>query len=506
MSHFPLDSQIHNNLYSAKTVRDIDQAAIKQLKNGAIKLMNRAGTAAFEELIEAFGQPSLITVFCGSGNNAGDGYILAGRAAQRSIPVRVVELGDASHFSAQTQQAREFAEQNKVEFSAFSDSMVLEQGIIVDSLLGTGTKGVLKETYSQAVDKINHAGLPVLAMDIATGLDADTGAVSDRAVKADITVTFVGAKPGLFTARGPAISGEVIYHSLDIADEIYDNFSPRAQLMDVHDLLECLPQFEGDEYKNQRGHCMIIGGDHGYGGAASLAAEASLKVGSGLTSVATQPEHISAILARCPEIMACGVISGQQLEPLLEKPSVLVVGPGLGRSPWSEQLLQKAVATGLPMVLDADALNILADGRVVRQDKAQQWVLTPHVGEAARLLGVSVGDIQADRFSAVAKIKEKYNAVVLLKGPGTLISSEDSMFKLCPYGNPAMATAGMGDILSGLIGGLMAQGIEKQQATELGCCLHSAAADELVSASGYLGVTASDILPWIKKLLNQDFD
>ena len=334
MSHFPLDSQIHNNLYSAKTVRAIDQAAIGDLNNGAIKLMNRAGTAAFEELIEAFGQPSLITIFCGSGNNAGDGYILAGRAAQRLIPVLVVELGDASHFSEQTQQAREFAEQNKVKFTAFSDSMVLEQGIIVDSLLGTGTKGVLKESYSQAVDKINHAGLPVLAMDIATGLDADTGAVNDRAVKADITVTFVGAKPGLFTARGPAISGEVIYHSLDIADETYDNFSPRAQLMDVHDLLECLPQFEGDEYKNQRGHCMIIGGDHGYGGAASLAAEASLKVGSGLTSVATQPEHISAILARCPEIMACGVISGQQLEPLLEKPSVLVVGPGLGRSPW----------------------------------------------------------------------------------------------------------------------------------------------------------------------------
>ena len=342
-------------------------------------------------------------------------------------------------------------------------------------------------------------------MDIATGLNADTGTVNDRAVKADITVTFVGAKPGLFTARGPAISGEVIYHSLDIADETYDDFSPRAQLMDVHDLLECLPQFEGDDYKNQRGHCMIIGGDHGYGGAASLAAEASLKVGSGLTSVATQPEHISAILARCPEIMACGVISGQQLEPLLEKPSVLVVGPGLGRSPWSEQLLQKAVATGLPMVMDADALNILADGRVVRQDKAQQWVLTPHVGEAARLLDVSVEDIQADRFSAVLKIKEKYNALVLLKGPGTVISSEDQIFKLCPYGNPAMATAGMGDILSGMIGGLMAQGLERQQATELGCCLHSAAADELVSTSGYRGVTASDIFPWVKKLLNQDF-
>lgn len=505
MSHFPSDSQIHNNLYSAKTVRDIDQAAISELNNGAIKLMNRAGTAAFEELIEAFGQPSLITIFCGSGNNAGDGYILAGRAAQRLIAVRVIELGDANHFSAQTQQARKFAEQNKVEFTAFSDSLVLDQGIIVDSLLGTGAKGALKEFYAKAVDLINHSGLPVLAMDIATGLNADTGAVSDRAVKADITVTFVGAKPGLFTGQGPSISGEVVYHSLDITDETYQKFSPVAELMDLYDLLECLPQFEGDEYKNQRGHCMVVGGDHGYGGAALLAAEASLKVGSGLTSVATQPEHISAILARCPEIMACGVISGQQLEPLLDRPSVLVVGPGLGRSPWSEQLLQKAVATGLPMVLDADALNILAEGRVVRQSESQQWVLTPHMGEAARLLGVSVEEIQSDRFSAVAKIKEKYNAVVLLKGPGTLISSEDQIFKLCPYGNPGMATAGMGDLLSGIIGGLMAQGLERQQAAELGCCLHSAAADEWVSTAGYRGVTASDILPRVQKLLNRDF-
>jgi hydroxyethylthiazole kinase-like uncharacterized protein yjeF len=159
----------------------------------------------------------------------------------------------------------------------------------------------------------------------------------------------------------------------------------------------------------------------------------------------------------------------------------------------------------LPMVLDADALNILAEGRVVRQSESQQWVLTPHMGEAARLLGVSVEDIQSDRFSAVAKIKEKYNAVVLLKGPGTLISSEDQILKLCPYGNPGMATAGVGDLLSGIIGGLLAQGLERQQAAELGCCLHSAAADEWVSTTGYRGVTASDILPWVQKLLNQDF-
>lgn len=250
---------------------------------------------------------------------------------------------------------------------------------------------------------------------------------------------------------------------------------------------------------------MIIGGDHGYGGAASMAAEASLRVGSGLTSVATQPQHVSSILARCPEIMACGVISGQQLEPWLEKPSVLVVGPGLGRSAWSEQLLQKAVASGLPMVLDADALNILADGRVVKATD-HAWVLTPHAAEAARLLNISVAEVEANRFSAVQQIQQKYNAVVILKGPGSLIAADNQITKICPYGNPGMATAGMGDLLSGIIGGLIAQGLSLQDAAELGCCLHSAAADKLVDDSGYRGIAATDVLPHLHRLLNQGFE
>lgn len=249
---------------------------------------------------------------------------------------------------------------------------------------------------------------------------------------------------------------------------------------------------------------MVIGGDHGYGGAVAMAAEASLRVGSGLTSVATQPEHVATVLSRCPEIMACGVISGQQLEPWLKRPSVLVAGPGLGRSAWSEQLLQKAVASQLPMVLDADALNILAEGRVVRDKTDRQWVLTPHAGEAARLLDISVAEIQADRFAAVQKIQEKYHAVVLLKGPGTLIAGPNQRIKICPYGNPGMATAGMGDLLSGIIGGLIAQGLSLQDAAELGCCLHSSAADKLVDTVGYRGIAATDLLPYLRQLLNQE--
>lgn len=504
MSHFLSDSQLQDNLYSANTVRKIDQSAIAKLNNDAIKLMNRAGMAAFDELVEAFGKPSLITVFCGSGNNAGDGYILAARAAQKCIPVQVLELSETKKLSSETLNARQYAQDNNVSLNGFNPDQEIMQGVIVDCLLGIGYKGKLREPYDQAINLINTAGLPVLSMDIPSGLNPDTGAVEDNAVTADLTVTFVAAKQGLFTGKGPALCGEIIYHSLDISEHLFDQFQPSAKLLDLFELLELLPHFVGDEYKNQRGHCMVIGGDHGYGGAASLAAEASLRVGSGLTSVATQPQHVSNILARCPEIMACGVISGQQLEPWLEKPTVLVVGPGLGRSSWSEQLLQKAVASGLPMVLDADALNILADGRVVKTID-HSWILTPHAGEAARLLKISVAEVEADRFSAVQQIQQKYNAVVLLKGPGSLIAVDNQITKVCPYGNPGMATAGMGDLLSGIIGGLVAQGLSLQDAAELGCCLHSAAADKLVDSTGYHGIAATDILPHLHRLLNQGY-
>ena len=501
MSHFLPDSQLQDNLYSADTVRKIDQLAITELNNNALKLMNRAGMAAFDELVESFGQPGLITVFCGSGNNAGDGYILAARASQKRIPVQVVELSQTHKFSDETLRARRYAVDSNVSMIDFDPDLEIQEGVIVDCLLGIGYKGQLRQPYDKAIKLINAAELPVLAMDIPSGLNADTGAVEDNAVSADVTVTFVAAKAGLFTGKGPALCGEVIYHSLDISEQLFEQYQSSAKLMDLHELLELMPEFVGDEYKNKRGHCMVIGGDHGFGGAASMAAEASLRAGSGLTSVATQPQHVSNILARCPEIMACGVVSGQQLEPLLDKPSVLVVGPGLGRSAWSEQLLQKAVATGLPMVLDADALNIVADGRVVKTT-GHTWVLTPHAGEAARLLNTTVAEIEANRYSAVQKIQEKYNAVVLLKGPGTLIASANQITKVCPYGNPGMATAGMGDLLSGIIGGLIAQGLSLQDAAELGCCLHSAAADKLVDDAGYRGIAASDLLPYLQKLLN----
>ncbi len=504
MSHFPLSAAIEDNLYGAEAMRTLDRRAAEVMQISASALMSRAGSAAFSELLQAFGQPTMITLFCGAGNNGGDGYVIAALAAQRNIAVRLYELGDSSKYTEETQRARQFALDAKVDLAAFNEGIELSEGVVVDSLLGTGCRGALRAPYRQAVDLINSARLPVLSVDIPSGLNADTGAVVDSAVKADLTVTFIAGKKGLFTGRGPSLCGDVIYHSLDVPEQIFQNHQPEAQLMDFFTLMDAWPQWPADVYKQQRGHSMVIGGDQGYGGAAIMAAEASLKTGCGLTSLATQPQHVGAMLARCPEVMACGVTSGQQLEPWLERPTVLIVGPGLGRSAWSEQLLQKALATELPMVVDADALNILADGRMLSNPCRTNWVLTPHPGEAARLLSTEVSTVQADRFAAVAEIQRRYGGVVLLKGAGTLIASQDQTIQVCPYGNSAMATAGMGDILSGIIGSLIAQGLSLQTAAELGCCIHSTAADMAVDERGDRGLVATDTVSYIHRLLNRD--
>ena len=499
MSH----NLIQDALFSAKSVAQLDRIAIEEQGIAGIILMKRAGRALLDELLESFGSPSLLSIFCGSGNNAGDGYIAAALAAAKNIPVQVVELSDG--LSLDAAQAKQFAERANVSFVPFDSSIDIAEGVIVDSLLGTGFHGELRQQYGEAIQLINDSGLPVMAVDIPSGLNPDSGHIAEVAVAADITVTFIGAKQGLFSGKGPAVCGEIIFHSLGVPEQIFDQVPATAELLDLFELLDLMPQLSIDGHKTQRGHAMVIGGDHGYGGAAIMAAEASLQVGAGMTSLATRPEHIAPMLTRQPEVMACPVVSGQELEPLLGRASALVVGPGLGRSPWSEQLLQKAVAAGLPMVVDADGLNIIAEGRVVPNPDGSQWVLTPHAGEAARLLGISVAEVQADRFAAVRQLQEKYSAVVLLKGPGTLIAGANEIIKVCPYGNPAMATAGMGDILSGLIGGLIAQGCDLQTATELGCCLHSSAADLAVQERGLRSLTATDLLPQLCNLLNQDY-
>ena len=519
--------KISNRLYTANAVRELDRRAIEDEGIPGIVLMKRAGREAFEALLARWPAPEKITVFCGGGNNGGDGYIIAGLAQQQLIPVEIIQLADAQKLSGDAHRAWAFANGAGVAMQSWqsyqSSEAELAGGVIVDALLGTGISGEVRADYRAAIESINQSGLPVLAADIPSGLCSDTGAVRGIAVEAAMTVSFIGIKVGLLTGRGPALVGELKYRDLAVPEIVYEDSVDKpmplaARRLELETLLSAFPPRERDAHKGRFGHVLVIGGDKGYGGAVAMAAEAALRVGAGLVSVATRPEHVPALLARRPELMVKGVTSGQELEPHLQGPTLVVIGPGLGRSPWSEQMLQKAIASGLPMVVDADALNILSEGRVGANARADvgvdtsSWVLTPHPGEAARLLACSNGDIQADRLAACRDIAEKYSATVLLKGAGTLSAgsamnkdkecADERSLWLCPYGNPGMASGGMGDVLAGVIGGLMAQGLDASAATCLGACLHSVAADRAAAENGEKGLLASDLFAPLRQLVN----
>jgi NAD(P)H-hydrate epimerase len=284
-----------------------------------------------------------------------------------------------------------------------------------------------------------------------------------------------------------------------VPPEVYQTVVCNNHRLELESLLECLPARPATAHKGFYGTVLVVGGDYGMAGAAALAAEAALRCGAGLVRVATRPEHVAALVARTPESMPIGVGSGQDLADLVESADVLVVGPGLGQSPWSEQLLQVAAASGKPMVLDADGLNLLAAGRSDTGGHRDNWVLTPHPGEAARLLDCDTSTVQADRFQSVRRLQENYGGVVVLKGNGSLIADSVQVL-LSDYGNPGMASGGMGDVLSGVIGSLLAQRLPATQAAALGVCLHGAAADTAAEA-GQRGLLASDLAPVMRNLL-----
>lgn len=490
-------------LYTAAETYALDAAAIAS-GIPSIQLMKRAGRAAFDLLQERFPAPELISIYCGAGKNGGDGYVLAALAAQRLLPVQVIQLTAPEKLVGEARQAYEFALQEGVNIVPFAQAAAPAAGVVVDALLGIGLRGAPSAEFAAAIEQINHTGLPVLALDIPSGLNADTGAVASSAVAANLTITFIAPKRGLLTGRGAALTGELVLANLEVPDSVYSGVKPEVERLHLDGLSSLLAPRAADAHKGDFGHVMVIGGDTGYGGAALMAAEAAARSGAGLVGVATRPEHIPAILARRPEVMACGVVSGQELEPLLVRPTVLVVGPGLGRSPWSEQMLQQAVKSGLPLVLDADALNILAEGRVIPVSGHQQhspWLLTPHPAEAARLLGVTTAEVQADRFGAVRALAARYNASVILKGAGSLVASVDGLIGVVTDGNPGMATGGMGDVLSGVLGALIAQSLSPLDAARLGAVIHACAADLAADDVGQRSLLATDLIPYLGQLL-----
>ena len=482
-------------IYSAAQVRELDARLIAAGTPG-YELMQRAAHASWRALRQHWPQAGCLTVLAGRGNNAGDGYLIAAQAKRAGWQVQVLAVGEAAQLQGDAAQACAEARAAEVEIVPWSECAPL-RGVLVDALLGTGLTGPVREPYAQAIRLINGSGLPVLAVDIPSGLCADTGSELGVAVRADLTVSFIALKMGLFSGVAADRVGALVFAPLQTDPQVQAQVPAIAQRLAPGGLLT-LPPRARTAHKGQLGHVLLIGGERGFGGAALLAAEAALRAGAGLVSLATRVEHVAAALTRRPEMMCVPVASANQLKPLLAAATVLVVGPGLGQGAWGRSLLSAAASRECVQVWDADALNLLAAGQV---NLPAGCVLTPHPGEAARLLGTSVALLQADRPAAAQALSARYQAVVVLKGAGTLVAAPDGRLAVCSNGHPAMAGAGFGDVLAGLTGALLAQGLPAFDAARLAVWLHARAGEQLAVLGR--GMAASDLLPAIRAQLEE---
>lgn len=484
-------------IFSAAQVRELDRRAIGEFGIPGYTLMCRAGQALLEAVVDYFPAAKSVLVICGAGNNAGDGYVMARLARRSGYRVKVITLTDPVLLKGDAREAYDDWQKDGGRVQGWDPAALEQCDLVVDAILGTGLERPLQGVFREAVEGINACSRPVLCADIPSGLNANTGTVMGVAVHGDVTVTFVGRKMGFHLGRGPDYVGRCLFADLQVPSRVLEESEFLARLISSGLRGQALPPRQRTAHKGDNGRVLVIGGGEGMPGAARLAGEAALRSGAGLVTVATLPEHVPIVLSGRPELMCLGVRKEKDLQHALDKADVVVAGPGLGQDEWSNQMYQAALACGLPLVLDADALNLLAKQPVRRGN----WVLTPHPGEAARLLGASGDSVQNDRLSAVQGIAESYDGVAVLKGAGTLVARVGEHPWVCDRGNPGMAAPGMGDVLAGVIAGLAAQCKDLHVAARLGVLAHACAGD-LAAARGERGLLARDLMMPLRKWLN----
>lgn len=494
-------------LYRVDDVRALDRIAIEQFGLLGIELMERAGLSAWRSTRARWPQGNRIAILCGGGNNGGDGFVFARLAAQAGLQPEVFALDSVKRIDGDAGIALRRMRERGVALREPQQFQPAEFEIVVDALFGTGLSRALDGPAAQLVHAANDSDAKRIALDIPSGLDGNTGRALGVVFNSDLTVSFVGLKQGLFTADARAFCGEILFDDLQIPDEVYAQTPVRAWRIEPSGLFthaaRPLGKRDARAHKGLFGHVLVIGGEHGFGGAARLCAEACARCGAGLVSVATRAIHVPALIAARPELMAHGIESATALPKLLQAASVIAIGPGLGRHEWGRELLAMTLADAAhrPVVLDADALNMLADS--TRPIIPLQCVMTPHPGEAARLLGCSTAQVETDRFAAVERLVERYRCVVLLKGAGTLVAGPGTAVHVIEGGNPGMASGGMGDVLTGVIGSLLAQGLSTIDAAVVGAALHAMAADTAASRDGQRGLLAADLFAPLRQLIER---
>lgn len=507
-------SQLPTALYTQEQVKQAELLAVSQGESTLYGLVERAGTAAFECLTRHLARrqgnqnnvatapnSARMLVLAGSGNNGADALVCARLMLEAGMAVTAGLQSTTG--SAEFEQALCAYRAAGGVVQDIDIELILSAEVIVDGLLGTGLTGKVRQSTAAIIDGVNQSAAWVLSLDVPSGIIADTGAVVGAeplapvpAIMADVTLCFAGLKQGLLTSKARHHCGLLEFADLGLSRY----FSPSSvQRVGGEILQSYFAARARDSHKGQSGKVTVIGGDYGLAGAIRLASEACLRAGAGLVTVISRPEHQLTVNVSRPELMFWGCdLVDMEVYLRLGWAQVIVLGPGLGRQDWGYNLFKAAGLSDKPCVLDADALNLLSQ----EPRKQPNWVLTPHPGEAARLLDCSVADIERDRFAVVRSMQQKYGGVVLLKGAGTVIYDGQRMI-VAPVGNPGLASGGCGDVLSGIIGALMAQGMDNMQATIVAVVVHGCAAD-LAARQGERGMLASDLMPFIRQLVNSD--
>ena len=481
-------------LVNADQATTIDANITQETNLSAYALMQSAAHCAFEIIHQRWDSSHQVYIVAGAGNNGGDGYELGLKLLSAGYRVHVFAVA-AVPSKLPAQQAYEAYVAAKGEYTVVMQTPCIDatsNAIVIDALFGHGLNRPPQNIALDMIAWMNAQDCPVIALDIPSGLSANSGAIFQSAVCAKLTITFITRKIGLYTGAGCHCCGEIIYSDLDLPQQYTMPDVVTAYLMDTSQFTP-LVSIRADAHKGDFGHVLVVGGDHGMGGAVRLAAEAALRCGAGIASVATRKRHVAAIISACPEAMTHAIEEPNgALDELYERANVLVIGPGLGVKTWGKKLFRHALTKPQCKVIDASALQLLAQA----PEKHNHWVLTPHPGEAAQLLGVDTETIQADRIAASREIVKRFGGVCVLKGAGSIVCSTHGV-AICPRGCVALATAGSGDVLSGLIAALLAQMLAQKttgEPSDLSVALYQASI-RAVYLHAWLGEAVSNGFP-----------
>lgn len=505
----------------------VDNAAVEKEGIPGLELMERAGECAAAAARDMLGEAGLagamgmeaprVAIWCGKGNNGGDGLVIARLLALSRVEVDVFLLCEASEVKGDARVNLERIASTSATMHHVTDSAgILEFGgsgksfdLVVDAIFGTGFSGRADDVFADAIGAINSSGCPVLSVDIPSGVAGDTGAVSGVAVKAKRTVTFAAPKVGLVQYPGAGLAGEMTVADIGIPEHLLESVPTSQMYLTTSDeAAQLIPARRADAHKRQCGSVLVVGGAPGLSGAAAMCARAALRAGAGLVTLAV-PESIHDIMeVKLTEVMthplpqsSDGTLALEAAEVIAELSDgfdVLALGPGIGTSPETVRVVREIVPVlYVPLVLDADGLNAMIGEAALFEQREGPAVLTPHPGEMARLLESKTATVQADRLTAALDAAARWGVVVILKGAGTVIAEPGGMTRVNPTGNPGMATAGMGDVLTGVVAALIAQGLGPFEASVAGAYYHGYAADLVANMDAMVGMLAGDVIRYL---------